>query len=212
MKCIGSNLGECKNKMDRVGIMKMCWVWPKAGVKNKENDRMTPHFDHFHYHLTWQQNLHLNFFLLTEKLNWQKGTWFSAHARVLTAFSKFPQHHQTAHLFFLFSKLLTLLCAPSSSRTHTDPHHTHLFSTFPHRSPPLLHSPQNPSQRETLTLSLSRSRSVSHQRNHFAFFENDCPVPLHRSISLPRTTQTRNRHPSEPQTLLELFGIYRATQ
>jgi len=101
---------------------------------------MTPHFDHFHDHLTWQQKLNLIFFLI-EKLNWQKGTSFSAHARVVTAFSKFPQH-QTAHLFFIFSKLFHCstaplhrstaspflqsalkhkpLCAPSS-RTHTDP-------------------------------------------------------------------------------------------
>jgi len=151
-----------------------------------------------------------NFFFLIEKLNWQKGTSFSAHARVVTAFSKFPQH-QTAHLFFIFSKLFHCstaplhcstaspflqsalkhkpLCAPSS-RTHTEPHHTHLISTFSHLA---VQKPQTPSQPDPLPLPLPLRLTPAEP---FFFFENDCPAPLHRSISLPRTTQTRNRHPT----------------
>jgi len=34
----------------------------KANNKLTNNDRMTPHFDHFHDHLTWQQKVDLIFF------------------------------------------------------------------------------------------------------------------------------------------------------
>jgi len=125
---------------------------------------MTSQNYHFDDHLTWQRKSDLKFLIFNWKIKLGAGRVIlliracghsplplSPNTSPRISFFFFeksftaPPHRSTASPFL--QSALKPLCAPSS-RTHTDPHHTHLFSTFSHQ---LVQKPQNPSQRETLT-------------------------------------------------------------
>jgi len=129
---------------------------------------MKPQNYHFDDHLTWQRKSDLKFLIFNWKIKLGAGrvillTRACGHSPLPLSpntsprisfffFEKSftaPPHRSTAPPLLHFSK------APSNpsalllpAHTQTDPHHTHLFSTFSHQP---VQKPQNPSQRETLT-------------------------------------------------------------
>ena len=106
-----------------------------------------------------------------------------------------PTPPDRAFVFSFFKTPQTPLRSFFFPHTHRPAPHTPLL----HVSPPLsTASPLSPKPlpaRNPNPLPLPLPLRLT-PAEPFFFFENDSPVPLYRSISLPRTTQTRNRHPT----------------